>query len=129
MKPSGSGPVYRKSGRRLSQFGLSSRSDSQPEEAQRSATRPRSRTTCSTPDVVSSLLTARPAWPAPMTTTGMRDIMSPGLHVDDHVGAVGQPVVDRRPAAGLLDQRGELFGRRVALDGEADPDLPVPVPD
>ena len=35
---------------------------------QRSPTRPRSRTTWSWPASVSSLLTARPAWPAPMTT-------------------------------------------------------------
>src|SRR5690242_16955493 len=129
MKPSGSGPVYRKSGRRLSQLGLNSRSDSQRADAQRSPTRPRSSTTWSTPDVVSSRLTARPAWPAPMTTTGMPDIVSPRRDVDDDVGSVGQDVVDGRPAPGLLDQLRELLRGRVAVDREAHPDLPVSVPD
>src|SRR5664279_1276142 len=52
-----------------------------------------------------------------------------GADVDHHVGAVDQHVVHGRPLTGLLDQRGEFLGGGVALDLEADPNLPVAVAD
>ena len=159
MNPSGSGPRYDQPGSRLIQFGVSRRSESQRCDRQRSAVRPRSSTTWSTPASVSSWLTARPAWPAPMTRRRTRRRVaghsgasgrsagsddpagSPrdgsgarsgrrgwSTSIDD-VGAVGQHVVDGRPPPGLLDQGGQLLGGGVALDDEADPDLPVAVAD
>src|SRR3954451_11777228 len=149
MNPYSSSPVYDQPGSRLIQLGVSRRSDSHGRARQLSAGRPRSRTTCSTPDPVSRRLTARPAWPAPRTATGTVLIRGsregPGGRpagagrpptggsgsgdVDADVGAVGQDVEDRRPATGLLDQLGELLGGGVALDGEVHPDLRVAVPD
>src|SRR5690606_28298336 len=102
----------------------------------RSPTRPRSRTTWSTEPAVSRWLTASPAWPAPITTTVVRAMEvsclewvggSADLGVDDHVGAVGQDVVDGRAAPGLLDQGQQLLLGGVALEVEVDLDLAVAV--
>src|SRR6476646_7326124 len=74
MKPLGSGPWYDQPGRRLAQFGVRRWRDSQQLVRQLSARWPRSSTTCSTDRSVRQRLTARPAWPAPMTrvwTVGM----------------------------------------------------------
>ena len=46
-----------------------------------------------------------------------------GGHIDLHVGAIDQDVIDGRPPAGLLDQGRELFGG-IALD-EVHPNLPA----
>src|SRR3954468_16280673 len=65
----------------------------------------------------------------PRRSAGRSPAGSGGGDVHADVGAVGQDVEDRRAAAGLLDQLGELLGGGVALDGEVHPDLRVAVPD
>jgi hypothetical protein len=76
MKPSASGPVYREPGSLVIQRGVSRCSESQRSVRQRSPTRPRSSTTWSRPASVSRLLTASPAWPAPMTRVSVVGMMS-----------------------------------------------------
>src|SRR5207237_4944738 len=68
MNPSGSSPAYAPPGSRTVQFGVTRQKVSQ-RPRQVSPTRPRSRTTWSTPAADSSWLTERPACPAPITTT------------------------------------------------------------
>ena len=77
MNPSGSSPSYSSPGRRVSQLGVSSRSESQRSVFQLLATSPRSRTTCSIDCSDSTRLTARPECPAPTMTTGTRSAAGP----------------------------------------------------
>src|SRR5438094_7921695 len=84
MNPSGSSPAYAPPGRRTVQFGVTRQNVSQ-RPRQVSPTRPRSRTTWSTPAAESSWLTERPACPAPMTTT-------PGSLTSLTVGCAPSPV-------------------------------------
>jgi hypothetical protein len=52
---------------------------------------------------------------------------SRGADIDLHIGAVHQHVVDSGTPPGLLDERAQLFRRRVAVDIEVHTDLPVAV--
>src|SRR5947209_6400059 len=110
MKPSGSSPRYAYPGRRLCQFGVSRRSESQRSVRQVFATSPRSRTTWSIERSVRQRPMARPASPAPMTTV-VADLMissawsRSGLaDLDGDVRRVGDDVVHGRALLGLGDE-------------------------
>ena len=77
MKPSGSSPSYWNPGRRVIQFGVSRRSESQLWLRQRCASFPRSSTTCSMPSSDRQRLMASPACPAPMMTVVVRGTVLP----------------------------------------------------
>ena len=68
INPSGSSPSYSPPGSRTVQLGMTRQKLSQ-RPRQVCATRPRSRTTCSTPAWLSSWLSESPACPPPTTTT------------------------------------------------------------
>ena len=76
--------------------------------------------------VMSDLLSVGRCGPAraagSCAASGVRDVDRTSVPLVEHV-------VDRRAAAGLLDQRGAALRRGVALDVEVHPDLPVAVAD
>ena len=71
---SGSSPEYSQPGSRWAELGVFRKKPSQRCERHVSATRPRSRTTCSRSCWVRKKLVARPAWPAPITAVSTRSI-------------------------------------------------------
>src|SRR5215216_349210 len=99
MNPSGSSPSYHPPGSRTVQFGVTRQNESQ-RRRHVSATRPRSSTTCASPRVDSSWLTASPAWPAPITTTSppsgilgrlYASLERPGSYYDSPHPRAGEP--------------------------------------
>jgi hypothetical protein len=52
---------------------------------------------------------------------------SRGADIDLHIGAVDQHVVDSGTASGLLDERPQLFRRRVTVDVEMHTHLPIAI--
>src|SRR5690242_17086077 len=139
MYPSGSWPSYRRPGRRLCQFGVSSRSESQRSRRQEFATSPRSSTTWSIERSLRKRLADRPACPAPMTTAVMRSMTKPpsagfiGLavlgHFDGDVGRVAQRVVHCRALLRLRHQRLDVLAGRVRVDVEGHLDVVEAVAD
>src|SRR4030095_16790376 len=128
MKPSGSWPSYWNPGRRVIQFGVNRRNESQLWLRQRCATFPRSSTTCSMPRSDRQWLMASPACPPPMTTVSIHAMpASTCVDADVHRHAVGKHIEDRRPCARLLDDLAQLLRRRVACDSDVDSDAFVPV--
>src|SRR4051794_31357002 len=124
MKPSRSSPSYARPGRRVSQFGVSSRSESQRSVLQVLATSPRSSTTWSTPRPVRTWLTARPAWPAPMTTTGTCVTLGArSVDRDADVRRVRDDVEDRGALLGLRHERLDVLRGGVGVDVEVDADV------
>src|SRR5262252_2851854 len=114
--PSGSSPSYRYPGSRLSQLGVSSRSESHRSVFQEFATSPRSRTTWSIERAVRQWLMARPAWPAPMTTVVTRMGSLRSADFDRHVRRVRDHVVDGGAFLRLGHDGADLLGTRVGLD-------------
>src|SRR5690349_15391108 len=125
MKPSGSSPSYSSPGRRVSQLGVSRRSESHRSVFHVLATSPRSRTTCSIDSSDNTRLTARPECPAPTMTTGMRSTALIDGHRD--VGGVRQRVEHGRALLRLGDERGDLVGVGVRVDLEVHADVLVAV--
>src|SRR3954468_15812167 len=124
MKPSGSSTSYARPGSRVSQFGVSSRSESQRSVLQVLATSPRSSTTWSTPRPVRTWLTARPAWPAPMTTTGTCvTLCARSVDRDADVRRVRDDVEDRGALLGLRHERLDVLRGGVGVDVEVDADV------
>jgi hypothetical protein len=62
-----------------------------------------------------------------MMITSQARRRSGGADIDLHIGAVDQHVVDSGTAPRLLDERAQLFRRRVTLNVEMHTDLPVAV--
>ena len=93
MKASGSLPSYGKPGRTLIALVVSRCSERQRSECHRSAIRPRSSTTWSTPRNARLRLMARPAWPPPTMITSVLRMMS-----YPSVGVCAEPQ-NRGPAA------------------------------
>src|SRR5215203_5515740 len=124
MKPSGSSPSYVMPGRRVSQFGVSSRSESQRSVFQVWATSPRSSTTWSTPRPARPWLTARPAWPAPITTTGTCvNACGRSVDRDADVRRVRHDVEHRGALLRLRHERLDLGRGGVGVDVEVDADV------
>src|SRR5207253_2685912 len=114
MNPSGSSPAYAPPGSRTVQFGVTRQNVSQ-RPRQVSPTRPRSRTTWSTPAAESSWLTERPACPAPMTTT-------PDSLTSLTLGCVADPV-----PLGEVSGAHEFFDLVGECDKVRDPSLDLAV--
>ena len=126
MNPSGSSPSYARPGRRVSQLGVSSRSESQRSVFHVLATSPRSRTTCSIDCSDNTRLTARPECPAPTMTTGMRRARAQLTVTVTFVGLVSASKTAER-FCDWATSAAIVVGVRVGLDLEVDPDAVVAV--
>src|SRR3954447_19148178 len=104
---------------------MSRRSESHRSVRHEAATPRRSTTTWSIPAPTRWQLMARPAGPAPITTTGTctapseRSVPSPSSgQLDLHGRRVGDDVVDGRALLGLGEDRLEVGARAVGVDVE-----------
>src|SRR4030088_630595 len=93
-----------------------------------SATRPRSRTTCSMPRSVRCQLVARPAWPAPMTTVLCFMSLSSGFGVEQAGGFTALPPSDTLLAAERAVEEDSDYGGagdQGQVEGPVDDDQPL----